>query len=62
MLLDSIENRIEDTQVNVELGREELIKAVQHQAAARKKVCYLIIIAVIIGSIITWLIVSSIKK
>uniref|UniRef100_A0A336MRT9 CSON005416 protein n=1 Tax=Culicoides sonorensis TaxID=179676 RepID=A0A336MRT9_CULSO len=60
--IDTIENTIESTAGNVEAGREELIKAAEYQAKYRKKVCILLLIAVIIGLIVTSIIVSQIKS
>lgn len=60
--LDTIENRIENVAGNVENGASELVKAAQSQASYRKKVLILLIIAVIIGLIVTGIIVSSLKS
>lgn len=46
----------------MEEGTSELIKAAQSQAKYRKKVLFLLIIAVILGLIVTGIIVSQLKS
>lgn len=60
--LDSIENGIEDAATDVESGRAELIKAAEYQAKYRRKVAILLLIAVIIGLIVTGIVVSQLRS
>ena len=60
--IDSLENHIDHAAGNVEEGNSELIKAARSQAKYRKKVLFLLVIAVIIGLIITGIIVSQLKS
>ncbi|GFT09458.1 hypothetical protein NPIL_9031 [Nephila pilipes] len=57
-VIDSIEANVEQAQIQVSEGTQQLAKARRHQAAARRKACFLVIIlvlvAVVIGLII-WL-------
>lgn len=59
---DTIESRIDHATGNVEEGTSELMKAAQSQAKYRKKVLFLLVIAVIIGLIVTGIIVSQLKS
>lgn len=61
-VIDTIENSIGRTVDNVESGAEELEKAVTYQNRYRRKVLILLIIAVIIGLIVTGIIVSKLKS
>lgn len=47
---------------DVESGRSELLKAAEYQAKYRRKVGILLLIAVIIGLIVTGLVVSQLKS
>lgn len=60
-VIDTIENTIEHTVGNVESGHTELAKAAEYQNRYRRKVLILLIIAVILGVIITGIIVSRLK-
>uniref|UniRef100_A0A2M4AG94 Putative snare protein pep12/vam3/syntaxin 7/syntaxin 17 n=1 Tax=Anopheles triannulatus TaxID=58253 RepID=A0A2M4AG94_9DIPT len=60
--IDSIENSIAGTAENVERGAEELDKAATYQNKYRRKVLILLIIAVILGLIVTGTIVSKLKS
>lgn len=60
-VIDTIENTIEHTVGNVESGHTELAKAAEYQNRYRRKVMYLLIIAIILGVIITGIIVSRLK-
>lgn len=60
-VIDTIENTIEHTVGNVEAGHTELAKAAEYQNRYRRKVLILLIIAVILGVIITGIIVSRLK-
>ncbi|XP_055693459.1 syntaxin-12 [Lutzomyia longipalpis] len=61
-VVDTIEGSIENTRGNVEEGTSELMKAAESQAKYRKKVLILLIIAVIIGLIVTGIIVARLKS
>ncbi|ETN60092.1 syntaxin [Anopheles darlingi] len=60
--IDSIENSIAGTAENVERGAEELDKAATYQNKYRRKVLILLIIAVILGLIVTGTIISKLKS
>lgn len=62
LFTDTIENSIDNVGGDVEAGRSELIKAAEYQAKYRRKVIILLLIAVIIGLIITGLVVSQLKN
>lgn len=61
-VIDTIENTIEHTVSNVESGHTELAKAAEYQNRYRRKVMILLLIAVILGVIITGIIVSRLKN
>ncbi|XP_065078020.1 syntaxin-7 [Ochlerotatus camptorhynchus] len=61
-VIDTIENTIEHAVSNVESGHTELEKAVEYQNRYRRKVIILLLIAVILGMIITGIIVSRLKN
>lgn len=61
-VIDTIENTIEHTVSNVESGHTELAKAAEYQNRYRRKVMILLLIAVILGAIITGIIVSRLKN
>ncbi|XP_058834040.1 syntaxin-12-like [Topomyia yanbarensis] len=61
-VVDTIENTIEHTVTNVESGATELAKAAEYQNKYRRKVIYLLILAVILGLIVTGIIVSRLKS
>lgn len=61
-VIDTIENTIEYTVSNVESGTSELAKAAQYQNKYRRKVLILLIIAVILGVIVTGAIVAKLKS
>lgn len=46
-MIDLIEGNITDTQENARQGMDQLIEAQQYQAAKRKKMCFLVLVAVI---------------
>lgn len=60
--INSIENNIENVHGNVELGQQELQKASEYQIKHRKKMCFLIAVAVIIGIVLTIIIVVELKR
>ncbi|GFG29252.1 hypothetical protein Cfor_09761 [Coptotermes formosanus] len=60
--INSIENNIENVHGNVELGQQELQKAAEYQIKHRKKMLFLIAVAVIIGIILTVIIVTQFKR
>lgn len=59
---DSIHNGVEGVASDIESGRAELIKAAEYQAKYRRKVAFLLLIAVIIGLIVTGIVVSQLKS
>lgn len=59
---DTIENSIDHVAGDVEAGRSELLKAAEYQAKYRRKVAILLLIAVIIGLIVTGLVVAQFKS
>ena len=59
---DTIEGSIDHAASNVEAGTSELLKAAEYQAKYRRKVIILLIVAVIIGLIVTGLVVSQLKS
>lgn len=61
-VIDTIENTIEYTVSNVESGHTELAKAAEYQNRYRRKVMILLLIAVILGVIITGIIVARLKN
>ncbi|PNF18452.1 hypothetical protein B7P43_G09020 [Cryptotermes secundus] len=61
-IINSIENNIENVHGNVELGHQELQKASEYQISHRKKMCFLIAVAVLIGIILTVIIVTQLKR
>lgn len=60
--IDTIESSIDHACAEVEAGTSELMKAAQYRARYRRKVFILLIIAVIIGLIVTGIIVSQLKS
>lgn len=62
VILDNIENGIDHTANDVEAGRSELLKAAEYQKKYRRKVAILLLIAVIIGLIVTFAVVSQLKS
>lgn len=62
MYLDTIESGIDHASGNVEAGASELLKAAQSQSKYRRKILILLVIAVIIGLIVTGIIVSKLKS
>lgn len=60
--INSIENNIENVHGNVELGQQELQKAAEYQIKHRKKMLFLVAVAVIIGIILTVIIVTQLKR
>jgi len=60
--INSIENNIENAHGNVELGQQELQKAAGYQIKHRKKMLFLVAVAVIIGIILTIIIVTQLKR
>uniref|UniRef100_A0A182JG91 t-SNARE coiled-coil homology domain-containing protein n=1 Tax=Anopheles atroparvus TaxID=41427 RepID=A0A182JG91_ANOAO len=61
-VIDTIENSIGRTADNVESGAEELKTASEYQNRYRRKVLILLVIAVIIGLVVTGIIVSKLKS
>lgn len=59
---DTIENSIDHAAGDVEAGTSELIKAAEYQAKYRRKVAILLLIAVIIGLIVTGLVVAQLRS
>lgn len=59
---DTIENSIDHAAGDVEAGTSELVKAAEYQAKYRRKVAILLIIAIIIGLIVTGLVVAQLRS
>ncbi|KFM61469.1 Syntaxin-7, partial [Stegodyphus mimosarum] len=51
-VVDSIEANVEQAQIQVSEGTQQLAKARRHQAAARRKACFLVIVFVLVAAII----------
>ncbi|KAH8293601.1 hypothetical protein KR054_002077 [Drosophila jambulina] len=60
--MDFIENSIEQTAANVEDGTSELAKAARSRQSYRRKILILLVIAVIIGLIVTGVIVAKLNS
>ncbi|EDW94380.1 syntaxin-12 [Drosophila yakuba] len=60
--MDFIENSIEQTAANVEDGTSELAKASRSRQSYRRKILILLVIAVIIGLIVTGVIVAKLNS
>ncbi|XP_017136434.1 syntaxin-12 [Drosophila miranda] len=60
--MDFIENSIEQTATNVEDGHSELAKAARSRQSYRRKILILLVIAVIIGLIVTGIIVAKLSS
>ncbi|KAH8361435.1 hypothetical protein KR084_002399 [Drosophila pseudotakahashii] len=60
--MDSIENSIEQTAANVEDGASQLAKAARSRQSYRRKILILLVIAVIIGLIVTGVIVAKLNS
>lgn len=58
----TIESSVEQTASNIEGGAAQLFKAAEYRTRYRKKVFILLVIAVIIGLIVTGIIVSQFSK
>ncbi|XP_022254137.1 syntaxin-7-like isoform X2 [Limulus polyphemus] len=58
-IIDSIEANVESSAIQVEQGTQQLAKARQHQVAARRKACYLVIILVLVAVIVGLIIYLS---
>ncbi|XP_055899065.1 syntaxin-7-like [Biomphalaria glabrata] len=61
-VLDTIDNNVERAFVNVESGRDQLIKAADYQRKSRKKMCCLLVILLVIAIIVTIIVVVSVKS
>ncbi|XP_046748442.1 syntaxin-12 [Diprion similis] len=59
--IDTIENNIENVHGNVELGAQELVKASSYQSKFRRKVCFLLILAVIAAVILAIILVTELS-
>ncbi|XP_035223821.1 syntaxin-7-like [Stegodyphus dumicola] len=51
-VVDSIEANVEQAQIQVSEGTQQLAKARRHQAAARRKACFLVIVFVLVAAVI----------
>lgn len=58
---DTIENSIENVHGNVELGAQELVKASSYQSKFRRKVCFLLILAIVAAVILTIILVTKLS-
>lgn len=61
IFIDSIENSIDHATSHVEDGATELLKASQYQHRYRRKLCFLVVIAAIIVSVLIAILVTTIK-
>lgn len=61
-ILGTIGDNIDNVASSIEEGTSELLKAAELQAKYRRKVAILLIVAVIIGLIVTALVVSQLKS
>lgn len=59
--INSIENNLENVHSNVEQGQDELEKAAQYQMKFRRKLCFLVILAIVVGIILTVIIVTQLR-
>lgn len=60
--IDTIESSIDHSAAEVEAGAAEMQKAAEYRTRYRKKILILLVIAVIIGLIVTGIIVSKLKS
>ena len=60
-VIDSIEANVEQAQIQVSEGTQQLAKARRHQAAARRKACFLVIVLVLVAGVIGLIIWLSSK-
>lgn len=51
-VIDSIEANVEQAQIQVSEGTQQLAKARRHQAAARRKACFLVIVLILVAVVI----------
>ncbi|XP_017783949.1 PREDICTED: syntaxin-12 [Nicrophorus vespilloides] len=61
-VMDRIENGIDYATGNVEEGTSEIIKAASYQRKFRRRLCYLVIIALIIAAITIGVLVTQLKR
>ncbi|KAK7874231.1 hypothetical protein R5R35_006271 [Gryllus longicercus] len=59
--INSIENNLENVHANVEQGQEELEKAAQYQMKFRRKLCFLVALAIVVGIVLTIIIVTQLR-
>ncbi|CAG5123260.1 unnamed protein product, partial [Candidula unifasciata] len=60
-VLDTIDSNIERAAVQVDAGREQLVKAADYQRKSRKKMCCIVVILLVVAIIITIIIVVAVK-
>ncbi|XP_067648376.1 syntaxin-12 [Eurosta solidaginis] len=60
--VDNLENSVENAATDVELGRAELAKAAAYRRSHRRKILLLLVIAVIIGLVVTGIIVAKLTS
>lgn len=60
-LIDSIEANVESASVNVDQGTQQLVKARQHQASARKKMVCLAVFGIVVLAILITVITLSVR-
>ncbi|XP_068199249.1 syntaxin-7 [Antennarius striatus] len=60
-MIDSIEAHVENADVKVQRGTQQLSRAAEHQRSSRKKICILVIVVVIIGVVVGLIIWASLK-
>ena len=61
-VIDTIEANVEQTHGNVEAGNEQLVSASRYQRKARKKMCILAVVLVVIAGVLALIIYLSIKN
>ena len=61
-VIDTIEANVEQTHGNVEAGNEQLVSASRYQRKARKKMCILAVVLVVIAGVLALIIYLSVKN
>eukprot|EP01113_Clastostelium_recurvatum_P043129 TRINITY_DN7084_c0_g1_i4.p1 TRINITY_DN7084_c0_g1~~TRINITY_DN7084_c0_g1_i4.p1 ORF type:complete len:335 (+),score=97.56 TRINITY_DN7084_c0_g1_i4:113-1117(+) len=62
IMIDNIEDQIESTVDHTTSGVQELRKASEHQKSARSKMCWLLLIVVIVAAVLAGVLVFTLKK
>jgi len=58
--IDDLEANVEQTAMNVQMGRQELDKAAEYQKAKRKKMCMLLLCLIVIGGILAAILATNV--